>query len=161
MGQIYFGGIPTEPDIAKLREAYGTPPPGLIPYQDIERIIGVKRNTCRFKTVVRAWRRLMFRECNVDMKADPGKGLIVLTEPERVGVCQGDMMQASRRVMKGYRRTVMIQHDKLDAVSKTKHDHLVRHGLAIATACTVHTREYLSDIKSPAQIPRLIPSGAR
>lgn len=83
--KLFVGGVPTDPDVRKLREAFGVPNEGtLLAWVEIERVIGEKKGTSRFNTVVGAYRRAMKREHNAVFEAVPGKGLLHLPPNERV-----------------------------------------------------------------------------
>jgi len=76
---IFEGGIPAEPDVRKLMEAYPEDSLNLnmvIPYGDVEKIIGIKYGPGRWKTVTKRWRD--------DVKRDLGK--IIGHEEEDLGV---------------------------------------------------------------------------
>jgi hypothetical protein len=152
--RLYFGGIPTEPEVKRLQERFGTPAPGLIPYADIEEALGHKRGVARFRTIVITWRARLLRESNVATRAEPSEGIRVLTEPERVDEGKRMMGLSTRRVLHLHRWNLMIDVTKLDEVSRHKHDHLVRYSNALATAASVGMKELNSALKAPAQLPR-------
>src|SRR5688500_14685205 len=81
MSTLFYGGIPTTPDVNKLTEAFD-PRGGIsISYEEIEEIIGAKWPSNRFVTVVSRWRKLMFRERNIQSRAE-GKAIHFLTDDE-------------------------------------------------------------------------------
>lgn len=83
--KLFIRGVPTEPDVQKLRAAIGVPAEGqLVTWATIETVVGCKYGTNRFRSIVDVWRRCMRREHNVVFAAEPGKGLVHLPPNERV-----------------------------------------------------------------------------
>ncbi len=81
----HFAGMPTKPDVDRLMEHFGIPKEDqLLPWGDIEGVIGHRRGTHRFATVLSAWRRRLFREHNVVLDSVPGEGLVALSPDGRV-----------------------------------------------------------------------------
>lgn len=150
----YFGGIPTEPDVKKLERHFGVPQAGLIAHEDVEAIIGAARDSTRYRTIVGAWRRRLLREENIATAADPGKGIRVLTEPERVDHAQRHLGLSARKVLREHRWALMIDASKLDEVAMRKRDHVVRASAAMAVAATTSVKELTSALRAPAQLPR-------
>jgi len=107
-GNVFFGGVPTEPDVRKLVDRFGTPEPGIIAHEDVEAVLGHGRLTSRYRTVVWVWRRRLFRQSNIDMIAEPGVGFRVLTSGERVDVCVRDLGQTVTKLRRGGRRHASI-----------------------------------------------------
>lgn len=58
---LFLSGVPTEPDVNTLINAYGlTPDPAAtIPYADVAALIGVTVESHRFRTVTSAWRKAL------------------------------------------------------------------------------------------------------
>ena len=148
------GGPPYGPDVKKLQKHFGTPEPRLIPYEDIERVLDLKRDAGRFNRVVRSWRGRLEHEDNIITSADPGVGIRVLTEPERiefVGRFHGFLSRHSRR---NYRRSRDTPRDKLNDTELHKLDHTIKATAALAAAATMSHRELQTAIKATALLPR-------
>ena len=63
--ELFHGGIPTEPDVRALKEAYpeSVLKVGLhIDFTRVSQIIGVPYPSCRFRTVTNAWRKEVEKE---------------------------------------------------------------------------------------------------
>jgi hypothetical protein len=151
---LYFGGIPTGPDVKRLLERFGSPAPGLIPYEEIERAIDERRGHSRFRTVVIAWRHRLLRESNIATRAEAGEGIRILTEPERVDEGKRMIGLSARRVLAQHRWNLMIDVTKLDELARRKHDHLVRYSLALATSAQTGMKQLNAALKVPEQLPR-------
>ena len=152
--KLYFGGIPTEPDVRKLFERFGTPQPGLLAHETIESVIREKHTAGRYRTIVGSWRRKLLREYNVATKAEPGEGIRVLTEPERVDEGRALLGKSARQIVRAHRWSVMIDATKLDDISRRKLDHTVRASATAAAAVTGSIRELSSALKAAPQLPR-------
>lgn len=76
--QVFFGGVPTDPDIQALRARW--PESGLsvgmvIPFDEIEALLRMRRSDCRFKTVTNRWRKVI----------ENGTGTIILGSERGIG----------------------------------------------------------------------------
>ena len=61
--RVFFGGVPTAPEVRLLREKYGVPPEGIvIPQEEVESLIGCPRTSHRYRTITNAWRKGLYRE---------------------------------------------------------------------------------------------------
>jgi len=121
---LYFGGIPIEPDVKRLALAFGSPKPGLIAYEEIEGALDMTRETTRFRTVVTGWRRRLLNEENIYTAAVPGEGIKVLTEPERTDAVERLQGRASRSQRKVLFHAVRIRVELLDSIYRARVDHL-------------------------------------
>ena len=126
--KLFFGGLPTGPDVRKLEELYGIPPEGtLIAYDEIVGVLKLPTWRCaRFKIVLDTWRRKLARESNVDTACDPGKGLRVLTEPERIVETKSDFRMATRKTRKSARRAHMIRVERLEVPAQRAEAELIQ-----------------------------------
>lgn len=82
---VYFGNVPTAPDVEKLM-ALNAEPGMIIEYEDIERLIGVRRSQGRrFYTVTNAWRAKLLREKALRVVPE-GEAFKVLSPEETLAV---------------------------------------------------------------------------
>lgn len=82
---VFGGGVPTKLDVARLRKEFTELKVGdFIPYNEIADCIEVSRDSNRFRTVVHAWRREIYRELNIVLVPVPSKGFEVASPSERV-----------------------------------------------------------------------------
>lgn len=154
---MFFGGLPTEIDVRKLIDQFGKPDYGLIPYADIEAVLGMAWRTPRFRLILTNWRKHLRKELNLDTSMQPGEGVTVLRAGERIEVSHGDLKRAIRQTRKSYARIISVPTAELDAVSRTKYDHVVRHAQAVYQAGATHERELTHALKVHAPLPRIGP----
>lgn len=150
--KIHFGGLPTGPDVKKLEEAFGTPEPGLIKHEEIEAVIGERRGTSRYRTVVNAWRKQLFNTSNVEARAEPGLGILFMTAKERSENGVRGIRHAARHVVRVVNRVRAVPVDELDEVTRRKHDHLLRQGALLGEAAVKTTTDLRKALKAPAQL---------
>ena len=89
MGQkqvMYFAGIPVPPDVELLLDKVDVSEGNRIPYWEIERLLGIRRDGSRWRTVVSGWRKRLEAERVVQLICDRGKAFVVANPPERVVV---------------------------------------------------------------------------
>ena len=103
---IYFGGLPTDFEIQKIREEY--PKTKLVPgfvirYADIEKILGISWRESRFKTVMNRWRAMMRRESAIYVEPKiPGVSYKILTETEKVDLMKKEKRASEKKNKKTY-----------------------------------------------------------
>lgn len=93
----YFKGIPTKIDVEKLDQCHGVPSEGTIfTFDQLAESAGLLRDSHRFRTVLNAWRKQLFRDHNI-LLVSIGQGRLKASEPdERID-------WASRKVHSGRR----------------------------------------------------------
>lgn len=85
MKVIFNGGVSTEPEVNELIEKLGVPSPGAqISYAQIEAIIGAKKGSGRWSSVITSWRKRLDRQYNLLLLAVPNEGFQVMTGSERI-----------------------------------------------------------------------------
>jgi len=102
---LFFGGLPTEPDVKKIKEAYPDSElvtGKLIPYQDIAELIKQPFGTSRFRTVTNAWRKDVEKLTNKIIGVEPNIGFKVLSEPEKVVYGGQKLKMAGRAARRSY-----------------------------------------------------------
>lgn len=81
---IFLNGVPTEPDVIALTQAFGVPQEGVpISYADVAKVIHVTVVESRFKTVTSAWRKQLRINHDVILIARDGQ-FTVRAPSERV-----------------------------------------------------------------------------
>lgn len=154
MGKPFFGGVPTGPDVEKLNEAFGVPGPGVIPYADVETVLGFTRGESRWDSVTDAWRKALRDKHNLEVRAVLNVGFKVLTEVERIEDARGALRQTTRRAREANRRAVSIDSSQLCDVDRTKRDHLCRATAFVASAAVAQSRQIATLLSPPPQLPR-------
>ena len=91
--------IPTRVGINALEEAFPSLEPGnTISWQALEEAIGEEKESCRFQSVLKAWRKKLLHTDNILMCAVGNNGGLVVAEPRR------RIEEASSRVERGRRQ---------------------------------------------------------
>ena len=102
---LFFGGIPTAPDVDALIEEFGVPEIGvLVSYSKVSEVIGVSKDKSRFKSVTGAWRKHLYAEYNVFMKAIMNDGFMAMSPSERITFGSKGM----KRKVKGMNKIIDI-----------------------------------------------------
>lgn len=122
--KMFFGGVPTNADVKKLRDAYpaeklvkGT----LILYQDVEKVLNLSRKSDRFRTVTNRWRREIERETrSVVIGTKPGEGFTVLSEHEKVGLSTSKLQSSVRHARRSLIVTTRVDVKDLSEDDRTR-----------------------------------------
>lgn len=129
MNKLFLGGIPTGPDVKKLRDSIGELTEGRdIPHDEVQAILGIDPRASRYRSVTTAWRREMLNEQNIEIAAVPSVGFRVLPQAERLTTNIKGFKQGTRKQGKSVRRIVQIETEKLSEAEQQKHMHMVRLG---------------------------------
>ena len=98
--KLYFGGIPTEPDVNRLIDAFSVDdlkPGTQISYNETARIINQKVRTYRWKTVTTSWRKKLENDYNIILVCIPeSQAFEVLTEPGKVKLSRSKLRSSVR-----------------------------------------------------------------
>lgn len=127
--QLYFGGLPTGPQVRKLEEAFPdieSLRASTIPHEEIEAAINEKRGTGRYKTVVDAWRRKVERNTGIVISGlgeAQGIGYRVLAHGEQVGFGVNKRKKASRYIRRGWAAVANTDDDRLSAQERDVKQH--------------------------------------
>jgi hypothetical protein len=128
MSKAYFGGVPTRPDVKKIRERYPSSelePGQIIRYGELEEVlIGVKYGSNRFLAVTNRWRRGVEEESGKIIGTEMGVGFRVLTEAEKVELRFSKTRSSIRLSRRSNTISSRIDTKKLSAEERAKNDHL-------------------------------------
>ena len=119
---VFRAGIPTAPDVRKLRERFpGSSMQGgdCISYADIEQLIGCAAKSSRFRTVTTAWRRSLLQCEAIILKPLRGQGLTVLKDNEKLELAADTLDKGMRQVQRSMAIAAHINTDNLTEVEKT------------------------------------------
>jgi hypothetical protein len=95
---LFASGVPTEPDVKALSDQWPALQDGdEIKHEEIEGVLAIKRNTCRYKTVVGAWRKRLEKSSNIILKAIPTVGYVVADPEQRVNLAVSSFCGGARR----------------------------------------------------------------
>lgn len=81
MSKLFFGGVPTGPEVDRLMKGLVIEAGAKIPYETVEQITGTRASEHRFRSVTNAWRKRVFREKALEVKAEGGC-FVILTPDE-------------------------------------------------------------------------------
>ncbi len=139
---VFNSGIPTEPDVNRLREAFGVPETGrLISYEEVEGVIGCKRSSNRFKTVLSRWRWRLFKDHNVLTIPERGKGVRRANNGERV-VSSGDTFkQGLRKISRASTVADQTDSEGLTPEQIRVRDHVSKTGAALRLAAATAAKQ--------------------
>lgn len=146
MSKLFLGGIPTAPDVKKLREAIGELIEGRdIAHDEVRAILGLEPRSSRYRSVTTAWRREMLNEHNIEISAIPSIGFRVLPQAEQLTTNIKGFKQGTRKQGKSVRRIAQIETEKLSEAEQQKHMHMVRLG----TQVVQHAGSIIKQIEPP------------
>lgn len=123
---IYFGGIPTEPDVNKLAEVFKTQemvPGKQILYSEVCDIIKQKPGSSRWRSVTDAWRKKIEKDGNVIMSCDSFKqAFCVLSEGGKVEFSGKKLRSAVTFAKRSFIVSGMIDVKQLSEEDRCKHE---------------------------------------
>lgn len=132
MSKLFFGGIPTAPDVKKLREAFPKIEEGTdFTHEQIQAVIGLHPKSTRYRCVTLAWRKEMLNEHNVEIAAVATIGFRALAGPERLDTNVRGFKQGARKQGKHLRRVGMVRAETLSQIEQDKQQHVMRLGAAV------------------------------
>lgn len=135
-------GMPTKPDVDRLRAKFGTPAEGtLLPYSEIEEVIGLGRYTSRGAAVVTAWRKSLMKEHNIALGAEPGNGYVVLTPTERVEAASHGIWVGGRKIKRSVHLSETSDRERMTPEAKKASEHIGRLGAALILAQATATKQ--------------------
>lgn len=159
MSKLFLGGVPTNADVRKLKEAFPDLTEGSeITHEEVERVVQLSRESSRYRSVTRAWRRDLLTHSGIDLAAVPGIGFRCLDAGERIAASVDGFKSGTRKQMRAVRRSALVQTD--DPMLVKKQDVLRRFGAAIAQEAGAMLKE-IEPPRAQQQAPRLIPKTGR
>jgi len=159
MNKQYFGGLPTNLDVRKLRKAFDPLHVGTeITYEMVEDVLGIAQDKPRWKTVTAAWRKQLLNEEGLDLGiGKAGVSFKCLNEKERIDDSIGRFKQGTRKQMRAVKRAIVVQTD--DPLLQKKQDSIQRFGAAIMHEANLMQRSIAAP-KPPEPAPRREPKAA-
>lgn len=150
--KLFFGGVPTGPDVDRIFEALGVPEPGIVGHETLAAIIGEEPASSRYRTVVKAWRDRLFNDHNVATDHERGIGVKVLTPEEWVRVEGLRGRGVTRHAVKVHNFGAAVPVAELDARSLAVHDHQQRFLTVVAETALREHRDLRKALRAPKQI---------
>lgn len=147
---MYFGGVPTEPDIRLLRSTYpeaDMKPGDRIGYKEVAKLIGSPPESSRFRGVTNRWRKLIETETgSLILGTIAGEAFVVLDEVQKIDLGHGKLRTAVRTTKRAYVITSRVDIKDLPQEERDRLMALQRRSAAILST---------AQIKSTADLPKL------
>lgn len=125
MKRTWVNGVPTTVEVQLLLDTYGVPERGtLIPYTEIEKVLGIVRRTSRYRTVTGAWRRRILREHGIASYCPRDEGIRFCAPGEQVDESSRGVVGGLRRVKIGVAKAVATPRETLEPHELRKLDHV-------------------------------------
>jgi hypothetical protein len=156
MAKVFLGGVPTEPDVKAIREAFPDVKPGdTISYAAVAEIARLDARSNRIRTVLGAYRSTMLREANIKFRTVAGIGLQRLTEAERTREGIKTFTKGARGVRRSVGDLAAVDTTKLDQVERQVNDHARRLATAAYDSLRGTQKEIAASLAPPKQLPRM------
>jgi hypothetical protein len=147
---IFGGGIPTEPDVRKLMDAFGVPIEGaLFSHESISRIIECHPKSHRYRSVTTAWRKKLEHEHNVVLIAERGYGLKAATPDDRVEHGHGKLRSGQRITRRAYRVIGTTDLSRATPANRKQAERDLSVAKAIMTAARIESRKFRPELPAP------------
>jgi len=142
MSKLFLGGVPTAPDVKKLRTAFPEIAEGTdFTHEQIEAVIGLSPKSNRYRCVTLAWRKEMLNSHNIEIAAIPTIGFRALTGVERLDTNIKGFKQGTRKQGKSIRRVTMVRAETLTQIEQSKQLHVMRLGAAVLSQASAMMKE--------------------
>jgi hypothetical protein len=124
---VFFGGIPTEPDVNKLLEEINVKemkPGETVPYSDVGIVIGQRVGTSRWRSVTNAWRKRLEKDYNIIIGCKSfEKAFCILTEGGKVNLSGRKLRSAVTMARRSYKISGYVDVKKLTEAEKKDYEH--------------------------------------
>ncbi|WP_257306265.1 hypothetical protein [Geothrix campi] len=150
---LYFGGVPTGPDVDKLLEHYGVPKIGTrIPYDELAAVINQSASSNRFKSVTAQWRRKLDRQHNIVLRCIPGEAFEVADSHARVDLASRGYKMGVRKVVRCSNIAARTDRSTLSQEEARVCEHLERVASAHLLAAKTSAKEVRFQFESKGAI---------
>lgn len=141
--KLFFGGVPTDIDVRALRDAF--PDSGLkvgqiIPYEEVEKAIKVRKESHRFKTVTNRWRHLVEKDSGLVIGAEAGKGFCVLDNSGKLGLSCQKVRTSVRAARRAIHVAGYVERKELNEEERARYDLMASKAAGIAIAGQIRGR---------------------
>lgn len=160
-GNLFLGGVPTEPQVRALNKAFGDRGPGdVISYEEIRQAINVDPKSSRFRTVVAAWRKRLRKERNIVTVCIAGAQEVrMLRDDERASDAFRDARRSIKGLGKATAKAADIPVERLAEPQRNTATHLRRILEGAAASARAASNELAVTFAPPKQLPRARASG--
>lgn len=148
---VYFGGIPTEPDVNRLMDAFQVQKMAagdMIPYSKISDVIGQEKESRRWTSVTNAWRKKIEKDYGIILGCDPfNRAFRILPEGGKVQLSRKKLRAAVSSARRSYIISGLIDVKQLTKDEKREHDfNLTRSGNLLASAQLRSNNKHLPEM---------------
>lgn len=150
-GKMYFGGIPTRPDVQAIMDKIRLEAGESVSKKAIAEIIGQPESASRFRTVTNAWRARLMNEQNIEIIVD-GDDFRALLPNERLSHTVGKFTKGGRMIARSTRSAATIKASELSRDDQTRLAHFQRASAAILHQMSEAKKE-LEPPKAQAVLP--------
>lgn len=159
MSKLFLGGLPTGPDLRKLKESIDLSPGETVSYERLAEVLQLDARSRRFAVVLNAWRKDMRRAQNIDTAVVRAVGIRRLPEAERVTAAAGDFVRGVRVVRRSFERLDAVPMERLTEAERNTATHARRVIEASFLASREATKQIATAFAPPKTLPRLVPPG--
>ena len=146
MGNLYFGGVPTELEVKALREAFPAMEVGQeITTEEVEKIIDVKKGESRYYTVTVRWRKEVERKDGLVIGQTP-EGFRVLDDADKTNLSTKKLISATRLARRSRHVAALVDVSKLTPEQRKEFDHVAKASAAIILAAKIKPQAELPEI---------------
>lgn len=132
--KLFFGGVPTEMEVNRLREVFpadSLKPGDVLDYSEVAKVIDCEYRSHRFTTVTSRWRKILENECGVIVGTEPGLGFKVLDEPQKVDLSGSKLRSAVRAARRSYVVLTKVDRKQLSEEKLSRFDHIKKSSAAM------------------------------
>lgn len=148
--ELYFGGLPTEPDVKRIREIYpdsALKVGDLIAYEDMAEALDEEKDSFRFKTITNRWRKLVEKDCGKVIGVEKGIGFKVLSDSQKLDLSGLKLRSATRMARRSYIVAGRVDRRNLSEDERKRLEHHSRCSAQVLAA---------SQLKRTAELPSMI-----
>lgn len=139
-------GVPTDPDVNTLIEAFGEPLVGTtIAYADVAKLIGVSVRSGRWNTVTQRWRKRLRRDFTLFLLCRAGDHFFVANENEKCDYSGAKQKHGLREIVGSAAIDATTDATQLSDTNRKAHEHRT-----MVNATILQTARQLSRRKRPA-----------
>lgn len=152
---LFFGGVPTEPDVRRLLSAFANIKAGdEIAHADVAKAIGAEPTTARYRSVTSAWRKHLLKVNNLRLSTVIGAGFRVLDGMERIADDIKRYGRGAKQIRKAADDVRSVEIGKLDQSQQRVAEHVLRHMETTADHLRKASKEIAIEFKPQDQLPR-------
>lgn len=148
--QLYFGGLPTEPDIKRIRDAFpddALQTGDIIPYSEVGDVIGYPYGSVRFRTVTNRWRKMVERDCGKVVHIEKNLGFRINTPSQNLELSGCKLKSAVRMARRSFIVTGRIDRSALTEDELKRLDHQAKRSATMLAS---------GQIKRTAELPCML-----